>query len=125
MIILSAMIIYSCTGTSPQYRSNSVALDAQMQEMLLTLNSGRNADFISNYVNPSYVTSMGGVDAVLLEFGNTRQQDLIKSLKLAKNISPIFNEENKSMTYVSETMTKPLVFKQVGGNWYLQGDWIR
>ncbi|MEO8447439.1 MAG: hypothetical protein ABI528_08085, partial [bacterium] len=68
---------------------------------------------------------MGGVDAVLLEFGNTRQQEIIKSLKLAKNITPIYNEENNSMTYFSETMTRPLVFKQVGGKWYMQGDWIR
>ncbi len=126
VIILTAIaVIYGCSGASPEYRTYENNLRDQMQEMIVVLNAGHSNEFMSTYADPSYIASKGGVNKALLEFGNKEQQQLIRDLKASKNITPLYNSKNKEMTYVSELMKVPVVFKLINNKWYLTGDWFR
>ena len=126
IIILTAIaFIYACSGASPEYRTYENKLRDQMQEMINVLNAAHYNEFMSTYADPSYISSMGGVDKALLEFGNKEQQQLIRDLKVSKNITPLYSEKNKEMTYISELLKVPVVFKMKNNKWYLQGDWFR
>ena len=85
---------------------------------------GLYSKFMSTYVDPSYLNSEGGMDAAMLEFSNAEQQLLYKDLKIAKNISPLYNSSKKQLTYVNELMVKPITFKLINGKWYMMGDWF-
>ena len=89
------------------------------------LNGAHYNEFISTYVEPAYVSKVGGVDKVLLQFGSRQQTQMYNSLTAARNITPLYNESKKEMTYVSEVLLNPIVFKLIGGKWYLAGDWFK
>lgn len=122
---LLAAVIYNCSGTSPEYREYQDALKIQIREMENVLNAGHNREFLANYVDPNYISSMGGVDAALLQFGNTRQQAVYGALKIARNMMPLYNEKSKTMTYTGTALPIPVVFKQMSGKWYLQSDYFK
>jgi len=123
--ILSISFLYGCSGASPEYRTYETLLRNQMQEMTNVLNAGHYNEFMSTYVDPSYLTKEGGVDQALLQFGNKKQQQLYKDLKIAKNITPLYNEKTKEMTYMNETLVKPIAFKLINGKWMMEGDWFK
>ncbi|MBS1517828.1 MAG: hypothetical protein JSS91_07055 [Bacteroidetes bacterium] len=123
-LTLFSVICISCSGASPelvQYRSE---LKDQMQEMINVLNGAHYTEFMENYVEPSYITKAGGLDQAMLQFGNTKQNQIRKALQAARNIEPLFNQNKKVMTYVGNALPIPLTFKQISGKWYLTGDWF-
>lgn len=125
-IFLLSIIFYSCSGSvSPDYRTYENLLKNQMQTMRNVLNGAHYNQFVSQYVDPSYVSRVGGVDKVLLQFGSRQQTQMYNALSVARNISPLYNESKKEMTYVSEALINPLVFKLINGKWYLSGDWFK
>lgn len=125
LFILLIGIIYGCSGVSPDYRKYQDQLRIQIREMSNTLDAGHNAEFLSKYADPSYIKSMGGVDAALLQFSNKRQQALYTALKVARNVEPLYNEKSKTMTYITDGMPQPVTFKMVDNQWYLTSDWFR
>ena len=123
--IFSAAILYSCSGTSPEYTGYSDQLKDQIQAMKTVLNAGHYKEFMSNYVSPAYISSQGGVDAALLKFDNSKQQALYKALTVARNVTPLYNSSGKTMTYSTTTLPMPIVFKMEGSKWYLTSDWFQ
>lgn len=127
VLIIAITGIYSCAGgggTSPELSNYKSELKIQIQDMTNMLFGGNYSQFMSTYVDPSYINSEGGVDAAMLEFSNAEQQMLYKDLKVAKNISPLYNASSKQLTYVNELMSKPIAFKLKNGKWYMEGDWF-
>lgn len=122
--ILSVFAGCSGSGTSPELSGYKADLKIQIQEMTNVLFGGLYSKFMSTYVDPSYINSEGGIDAAMLEFSNAEQQLLYKDLKIAKNISPLYNSSKKQLTYVNELMVKPITFKLINGKWYMMGDWF-
>ncbi|MBV6480017.1 MAG: hypothetical protein HGGPFJEG_02831 [Ignavibacteria bacterium] len=125
-IIAIAFSLYSCSGSvSPDYGKYESLLKDQMQTMRNVLNGAHYNEFVSQYVDPSYITKVGGVDKVLLQFGSRQQSQMYNALSVARNISPLYNESKKEMTYVSDALVNPLVFKLINGKWYIIGDWFK
>lgn len=125
ILSFSIAILYSCSGTSPEYRTYENALKLQIQEMTNVLNAAHYNEFMSKYVDPAYVAKEGGVDQALLQFDNKKQQRLYSDLKLARNTSPLYDDKTREMTYISESLSKAITFKLVDGKWYMTGDWFR
>ncbi len=123
--IFSSVIFLNCTVTSPDYTQYRSGLKSQIQDMINVLNAGHYKKFMSNYVSPTYTSSMGGVDAALLRFDNSKQQALYKALTVARNTEPLYEQNSKTMTYLSSTLSRPVVFKLQNGKWYLTEDWFQ
>lgn len=125
-IFFLSVIFYSCSGSvSPDYRNYESQLKNQMQTMRNVLNGAHYNEFIAGYVDPAYVSKVGGVDQVLLQFKNKQQTEMYNALSIARNVTPLYNDSKKEMTYVSDALKNPLVFKLIGGKWYLLGDWFK
>ncbi|MBK6507418.1 MAG: hypothetical protein IPG02_17660 [Ignavibacteria bacterium] len=54
-----------------------------------------------------------------------RARALQSVLKIAKNIQPTYEPGGKQMSYFSDNLIVPIVFKQKNGKWYLQDDWLK
>jgi hypothetical protein len=125
-IFVMALLLFSgCSGTSPELGQYKMDLKNQMQEMINVLNAGHRSEFMSTYVDPTYVTKMGGVDAAVRQFTDSRSRALQGALRVAKNIQPTYDESSKQLTYFSNELQVPIVFKNKGGKWYLQDDWFK
>lgn len=124
LFILLAAIMIGCSA-SPELGDYNQVVKDQMHEMMNVLNAGHYREFMGTYVSPAYVKSMGGVDAALLQFGNTRQQALYNALRVARNITPFYDKKTQTLTYVNDAIPIPLAFKKESGKWYLQGDWFK
>ncbi|MDQ3021486.1 MAG: hypothetical protein M3R36_13090 [Bacteroidota bacterium] len=124
--IFSTVILIGCAGggLSPEYSTYEKTVRNQMQEMSNVLFAGHNSEFMSKYVDPSYISSMGGLDKALLQFSNSEQQLLYRVLKIAQNVTPFYDENTKTLTYTA-SIAKPLAFTLKNGKWYMQGDWFR
>lgn len=123
--IFTALNFLNCSGTSPDYTKYQSRLKIQIQDMMNVLNAGHYKEFMSDYVSPTYISSMGGVDAAMLNFDNSKQQALYKALTIARNTEPLYEENSKTMTYISTTLSRPIVFKLQNGKWYLTEDLFR
>ncbi len=123
--VFAISLLAGCSGTSPEYSSYQNNLKIQIREMENVLNAGHYREFLSTYVDPGYINSVGGVDAALLQFGNARQQAVHGALRVARNMMPLYNDKSKTMTYTSTSLPLPVVFKQQGGKWYLQSDYFK
>ncbi len=123
--LLLSTILFSCGGASPDYMVYQNKVNSQMLDMINVLNAGHYNQFLSSYASPAYINSMGGVDKALLQFGNARQQALYKALKSAANITPLYDDKAKTLTYISTNLPKPVTFKLVNGTWYLTDDWFK
>jgi hypothetical protein len=97
----------------------------QMQQMNVVLFAGHYSEFMSTYVNPSYIKSMGGVEQALLQFDNDEQQRLYADLKIAQTITPFYDPDKNELVYTGTILPKAIVFKQINGKWYMQGDWFK
>lgn len=126
--IFAAVIYYSACagsgGTSPEYRTYQNQVDAQMQEMSNVLFAGHASEFMSTYVNPKYIQEMGGLDRALLQFSNAQQQLLFRSLRVAQNITPFYDDNSKSLTYTL-SIAEPLRFTLINNKWYMDGNWFK
>ncbi len=126
LIIISATMMMGCSGAvSPDFSKYKMALSNQMQDMLDVLFAGHYNQFMSTYVDPAYIKSMGGVDKALLQFDNSEQQRLYADLKLAKNITPFYDPDVNQMVYQGPLLLKPIAFVQKSGKWYMMGDWFK
>lgn len=125
LAILFIAMVYGCSGTSPEYSQYRSDLKNQMQEMINVLNAGHRSEFMSKYVDPSYIQRMGGLDGAMTQFTDSRSRALQTALRAAKNIEPTYSEGAKQMSYFSQEMINPIVFKQKSGKWYLQDDWLK
>ncbi len=124
--LFAALSFFSCSGAglSPQYGTYKKLLQNQMQEMSNVLFAGHNSEFLSTYVDPKYINSMGGVNQALLQFSNAEQQVLYRNLKVAQNVTPTYDDNSKTMTYTL-SIAKPIAFKLINGKWYMTGDWFK
>ncbi len=126
LLVVSFGFLSGCSGgLSPDYNNYNQQLRNQMQEMINTLFGGHRTEFMQTYVDPSYITKMGGVDAATRLFTDQRASALQAALRVAKQVQPTYDEAAKQMTYYTDGMPQPIVFKQKGGKWYLQDDWFR
>lgn len=123
IVIVLSIVLTGCSS-SPEYGKYQYELSGQIQDMMNVLNSGHYSEFMSTYVSPSYINSKGGVNAALLYFDTKKQKELLNSLRTARNIPPVYNEEAKTMTYISTNLSKPLTFKMENGKWYITGEWF-
>jgi hypothetical protein len=114
-----------CSGTSPEYSQYRSDLKYQMQDMINVLNAGHNTEFMEKYVDPSYVQKMGGINKALIPFSADRARALQSALRVAKNVEPTYEPGGKQMSYFSDNLIVPIVFKQKSGKWYLQDDWLK
>lgn len=126
IFILSAVIIIGCSGSvSPEFGNYKIQLRNQMQDMLDVLFAGHYGEFMSSFVDPSYINKMGGVNQALLQFDNAEQQRLYADLKIAQNITPFYDPDKNQMMYSGAVLLKPITFKLISGKWYMLGDWFR
>lgn len=125
IISISIPFLYGCSGASPEYRTYQNLLRNQMQDMINVLNAGHYNEFMNTYVEPAYLTKEGGVDKALLKFDNKEQQQLYIDLKNAKNVSPLYDEKTKEMTYIGENLVNPITFRFNNGKWYMEGSWFK
>lgn len=126
LLVASFGLLSGCSvGLSPDYNNYNQQLRNQMQEMINTLFGGHRSEFMQNYVDPSYITKMGGVDAATRLFTDQRATALQAALRVAKQVQPTYDEAARQMTYYTDGMAQPIVFKQKSGKWYLQDDWFR
>jgi hypothetical protein len=123
-VIFLAAIITGCTA-SPELGNYKMQMITQMQQMNVVLFAGHYNEFMSTYVNPSYIKSMGGVEQALLQFDNDEQQRLYADLKIAQNITPFYDPDKNELVYTGTILPKAIVFKQINGKWYMQGDWFK
>lgn len=121
-IFVSSSLMWNCSGASPELSQYRNALKTQMQTMVNTLNGGHYNQFMQNYVEPSYISKVGGLDQALIQFDNKKQKEVYAMLQIAKNIEPMYSSKSKLMTYFDNAMPIPVTFKMVNGKWYLTGD---
>jgi len=122
--VIFSVIIIGCTA-SPELGNYKMQMITQMQQMENVLFAGHYNQFMSTYVDPSYLKSMGGVDQALLQFDNSEQQRLYADLKIAQNMTPFYDPDKKQLVYSGTVLLKPIAFKQIGTKWYMEGDWFR
>lgn len=126
VLAISIIAVFSgCSGTSPEYSQYRSDLKYQMQDMINVLNAGHNSEFMEKYVDPSYVQKMGGINQAMIPFSADRARALQGALKIAKNVQPTYEPNGKQMTYFSDNLIVPIVFKQKNGKWFLQDDWLK
>lgn len=126
--LLFTVIVHlsGCSGSvSPELGQYKQDLKYHMQEMINVLNAGHRTEFMEKYVDPAYVSKMGGVSAAVTQFTDRRSQALQAALRVAKNVQPTYDAANKQMTYFNELLQIPIVFKMKDGKWYLQDDYFR
>ena len=125
LAILTSVIIIGCSGAvSPQFGTYKSQISNQMQDMIDVLFAGHYSEFMSTYVSPSYISKVGGVDKAVMRFDNAEQQRLSAALKIAKNVTPFYDESKNEMSYVANALPKPITFKLISGKWYMLGDWF-
>lgn len=121
--ILSTILISGCGGSSSDSTSNILVFKAQlnnqMQEMQNTLNDADYVMFMQNYVDPGYITDIGGINEAVNLMDISKQTELFVSLQLAKNIEPIYSQSSNLMKYIGGGLTIPITFVQVNSKWYL------
>ncbi|MBK9331226.1 MAG: hypothetical protein IPM96_02215 [Ignavibacteria bacterium] len=122
VLIFSSSSIWNCSGASPELSEYRNALKIQMQTMLNTLNGAHYSQFMQNYVEPSYISKVGGLDQAVIQFDNKKQKEVYTMLQFAKNIEPLYSSKSKLMTYIDNSMPIPVTFRMVNGKWYLTGD---
>ncbi|MBK8982603.1 MAG: hypothetical protein IPM38_09865 [Ignavibacteria bacterium] len=122
VLIISSSLLWNCSGASPELSEYRNALKIQMQTMLNTLNGGHYSQFMQDYVEPSYISKLGGLDQAVVQFDNQKQKEVYAKLQIAKNIEPLYSSKSKLMTYIDNSMPIPVTFKMVNGKWYLTGD---
>jgi len=120
-----SMNLTGCQGVSPNYDKYNSLLQTQMREMYNVLFGGHAREFMQTYVDPGYIQSMGGLDQAMLQFGNARQQLVMKALRVGQNIEPFYEQGSNTMIYQSAVLPEPLVFKLETGKWYLQSDYFK
>lgn len=126
VLTISVIAIFSgCSGTSPEYSQYRSDLKYQMQDMINVLNAGHNSEFMEKFVDPTYVQKMGGLNKALIPFSADRARALQSALRVAKNVEPTYEPGGKQMSYFSDNLIVPIVFKQKNGKWYLQDDWLK
>ena len=125
IFMLLVLFIAGCSGTSPEYSGYRNALKNQMRDMFNVLNAGHKTEFIQDFVDPSYIKKVGGVDQALTQFSDSRASALQTALRIARNIEPTYDPSAKQMSYFSNSLQVPIVFKLIGGKWYLQDDWLK
>jgi len=119
VLIFSSSLIWNCSGASPELSEYRNALKIQMQTMLNTLNGAHYSQFMQNYVEPSYISKVGGLDQAVIQFDNKKQKEVYTMLQFAKNIEPLYSSKSKLMTYIDNSMPIPVTFRMVNGKWYL------
>ncbi len=125
IVLFAAIILAGCSGVSPEYGGYRDTLKDQMRDMFNVLNAGHKSEFMQNYVDPSYITKVGGMDQALIQFTDSRASALQTALRIARNIQPTYDPAAKQMTYFSDVLQEPIVFRLKSGKWYLQDDWLK
>ncbi|MFZ1322284.1 MAG: hypothetical protein WAT71_12080 [Ignavibacteria bacterium] len=124
--ILSTILISGCGGSSSDSTSNILVFKAelnnQMQEMQNSLNDADYVQFMQNYVDPGYITDIGGINEAVNLMDISKQTELFVSLQLAKNIEPIYSKTSNVMKYIGGGLTIPVTFVQINSKWFLTRD---
>ena len=94
--VIFTVIIIGCTA-SPELGNYKMQMMTQMQQMNDVLFAGHYSEFMSTYVDPSYIKSQGGVEQALLQFDNTEQERLYADLKIAQNITPFYDPDKNQL----------------------------
>ena len=121
--ILSTIIFSGCGGSSSDTTSSILVFKAelnnQMQEMQNTLDDANYVMFMQNYVDPGYISDIGGINEAVTLMDISRQTELFVSLQLAKNIEPIYSKSRNVMKYIGGGLTIPMTFVQINNKWFL------
>jgi len=121
--ILSTVIFSACGGSSSDTSSNILVFKAelnnQMLEMQNTLNNAEYIKFMQDYVDPGYISDIGGINEAVTLMDISKQTELFVSLQLAKNIEPIYSKTSNVMKYIGGGLTIPVTFVQINSKWYL------
>lgn len=121
--LLSIIFLSGCGGSSsdpaPNILEFKAQLNNQMQEMQNTLNDADYVQFMQNYVDPGYITDIGGINEAVTLMDISKQTELFVSLQLAKNIEPIYSSSSNVMKYIGGGLTTPMTFVQINSKWYL------
>ncbi len=124
-VFLAIIISSGCGSSSSELEQYTTSVWSQMQTMMDVLNQGLYDKFMQNYVDPSYLTSKGGLDQSVMLFDKEEQIALYNALRISKNIQPLYNKSKSELVFISPALTKPVIFRQITGKWYLTGDWFQ
>ncbi|MBL7127844.1 MAG: hypothetical protein ISS16_02545 [Ignavibacteria bacterium] len=121
VILLSFLISSGCT-TSSEYQTFEDQVKETVSNMITLLEQGNYYDLVRDYADPEFVKEEGGVEAVLRDFSEDDKENLLKYLKDIQEILPTVDRKNLTVTYMAEDFPQALVFKKIGGRWYLTND---
>lgn len=120
LLVLSTTVFYvSSCSTSEEYSGDWLELQNQFQPMINMLEKGLYTDFINMYVDPRLVQRKDGASAMLVEFNMDKREQLLRVLKIAKDIQPTLNTAQKIATFDSMEFPFPLRFQKMGDRWYI------
>jgi hypothetical protein len=120
LLVLSATVFYvSSCSTSAEYAVDWQQLQNEFQPMINMMEKGLYTDFINMYIDPRLVASKGGASSMLGEFDMNKRDQLLRVLKVAKNMQPTIDTEKKIATFDDISFPYPLRFQKIGDRWYL------
>jgi len=119
--LLSFLISSGCTS-SGEYQTFEGQVKETVSNMITLLEQGNDYDLVRDYADPEFVKEEGGVEEVLKGFSEEDKARLLKILKDTQEILPTVDRKNLTVTYIAEDFPQALVFKKIGGRWYLTND---
>jgi len=121
VLMLSFLFTAGCS-TSGDYRTFEKQVQESISEMITLMEQGNYYDLVNNYVDPEIVEEEGGIEELLRDFTEEDKVKLLKYLKEAQEMLPTVDRKNLIVTYMAEDFLMALVFKKIGGRWYITDD---
>lgn len=121
VLLLSILFIAGCS-TSGDYKTFEEQVQETISEMITLMEQGNYYDLVNNYVDPEIVKEEGGIEELLRGFTEEDKVRLLKYLKETQEMLPTIDRKNLIVTYMAEDFPMALVFKKIGGRWYIADD---
>lgn len=121
VLLLSFLFIAGCS-TSSVYKTFEEQVQEMISEIITLMEQENYYDLINNYVDPEVIKEEGGIEELLRDFTEEDKVTLLKYLKETQEMLPTVDRKNLTVTYMAEDFPMALVFKKIGGRWYLTDD---
>jgi hypothetical protein len=121
VLLLSFLFIAGCS-TSSVYKTFEEQVQETISAMIILMEQENYYDLVNNYVDPEVIKEEGGIEELLRDFTEEDKVRLLKYLKAIQEIQPTVDRKNLLVTYTTQEIPSGLVFKKIGGRWFLTDD---
>jgi len=125
IVLIAVVSLPACKTAQKAVKNPQANVETAIPVMIKLLEAGSYKEFLSTFLVPETKEKFGGdegMSELADKWGKSEKKDkLLNSLKAAKELTPIYNEDKTKATYKKEAIDnfKDLVFEKIDGLWYI------